>query len=318
MGRSLGIRRLKEILPSEFVDMLYNIYTIKEVDQILTSYLIRRKSTFRVNKILAKECEVIYELNKNGIKYYKYNGENPYFLLKNNEENIIRKLECYKKGEIYFQNPSSIIPSIILNPKKDDVILDMCAAPGGKTIKIAEIIRNTGKVIANEINSIRYERLKYNIKKHGVKCVECINKDGRFLFKEYENTFHKILIDAPCSGEGTMEILKNKKVKIIKNNKLIKVQKQLIESAYKCLKKGGYILYSTCTLSPKENEEIINYILNKHKDLRIESIDLNINNKKLALIKYEEKNYNKELKKALRIIPNDVMEGFFLCKLKKC
>ncbi|MBM6839016.1 RsmB/NOP family class I SAM-dependent RNA methyltransferase, partial [Clostridium saudiense] len=145
------------------------------------------------------------------------------------------------------QNLSSMIPAEILDANEKDKVLDMCAAPGGKTLKLAEKMNNEGLIIANEVNRIRYERLKFNLEKLGAKNVTALNLDGRKLVHIYKEYFDKILLDVPCSGEGTINIKNTKKLKLLKNTPFVKVQKELIQSAFITLKKGGVMLYSTCT-----------------------------------------------------------------------
>lgn len=317
MGFDIGIKGIRQLFPEYYLDMLYEIYTPKEVDSILKSYVGGRRTTFRINKLKAPGNKVIEELKKRNIKFEKCPQYDDIYMLKDSTERILQGLESYKNGEIYLQNLSSIMPAEVLEVDKNDKVLDMCAAPGGKTLKLAEKMNNEGEIIANEVNGLRYERLKYNIIKQGAKNITAINLDGRRLMKSYPDYFDKILLDVPCSGEGTIKIRNNKKIKLLKNGPFVKVQKELIKSAFNSLKSSGVILYSTCTIAPEENEEIIDYLLSKYPNADLVKININLINIKNGIVSYKDKKYDERMVNAVRIIPNDAMEGFFIAMISK-
>lgn len=307
-------------LSKEFLETLYNIYSPVTVDSILKSFIEGRKTTLRVNKLKTTVNDVQRELQSNGIGFSNSSFLKEAFILNKARESQITKLNCYNEGSIYIQNLSSMIPPMFLDLEKGQTILDMCAAPGGKTTEIASIIDNQGEITANEINIIRRERLKYNVQKQGASCIEVIGMDGKVLGDTFQEKFDRVLLDAPCSGEGTIELKRRESykgwsTKFIRENS--KLQKKLLESGIKALKKGGILIYSTCTISPEENEEVVDYALNKYPNLRVMNLSLNVKNSMQGLNVYKDKKYNDNLKKALRVIPNEEMEGFFVCKLKK-
>lgn len=318
MKRS-GIKHLREIISPNFMEILNKIYSQKEVDTILLSFLKGRESSLRINNLKGNRYDVLKELKDNKIKFREY-GENHQWIIFNKVyDKSIRKLNCYIDGQIYLQNISSILPAIILNPEKGEKILDMCAAPGGKTLLLWELLNNSGELIANEFDKIRVQKLQYNINKQGAHSVQIINKNGCVLGGIYKEYFHKVLVDAPCSGEGTLTFNNLKEFKYLgtKSNIYTKKQKALLESAYKCVKRNGLIVYSTCTLNPYENEFIINSFLDKHKDMIIEKINIKISNYKDGIIEFEHRTLNSSIKKSIRIIPDNIMEGFYICKLRK-
>ena len=208
-----------------------------------------------------------------------------------------------------------MISPLLLDLKQDENILDMASAPGSKTTEMAAITNNTGKIIANEIDKIRLEKLNYNIKLQGATNIETINFDGANLYKKFPEKFDKVLLDTPCSGEGRFQIYNQKTyAKWSKSlvNDLTEIQKKLIESAIMCCKKGGTIVYSTCTLNKEENEKIIDYAL-KNFNVKLDEIKINVENK----VKGNTKGIDKEISKTLKIIPNENFEGFYLAKLIK-
>ena len=317
MAFKLGIKGMRELFPRIYLDMLYEIYTPKEVDSILRSYLTGRRTTFRLNRLKGNSEAALEELRKKNIKLDKCNYCDYVYMLRDGSERIIQQTESYKKGYVYMQNLSSIIPAVVLGVCEDDKVLDVCAAPGGKTLKIAEDMNNKGQIIANEVNPIRYDRLVYNIDKLGADNIEAVNLDGRKLMLIYKDYFDKVLLDAPCSGEGTIRVMNAKKIKLLKNGPFAKLQKELIVSAFNSLKPGGSMVYSTCTISPEENEEVVNYLLKKYNNADILPIEIDLPNTRKGLTGYKEKAYDERLKEAIRIIPNEFMEGFFMCLIKK-
>lgn len=125
-------------------------------------------------------------------------------IVKNVREDTLKELEVYKKGEIYLQSLSSMLPPIVLEPKENTDILDMCAAPGGKTTELASLTNNNANITACELNKIRIEKLKYNIEKQGATSVYIMQEDGRKINDFF--SFDNILLDAPCSGSGTLNV----------------------------------------------------------------------------------------------------------------
>lgn len=316
----MSIKEVKNYLPTELIEILEKIYSTRQLDTIYRSFYKGRSTSFRVNSLKGSTNEVMEELMSNKIKAVNHPLLKNAFIVKDKKESALRKLEVYKYGKIYLQNISSMLPPLFLDLREDNVILDMCAAPGGKSLHMADLTNNKATILANDVNEVRRERLNYNIEKQGATSIIAFGSDGCTIGKRLNRYFDRILLDAPCSGEGIMKIISNNSYSKWNRRKvesLSKLQKKLFDSAYHALKPGGIIVYSTCTLNPFENEEIINYALEKYKDLSLEKIDLNLPNIIRGLTNYDKKSYNEELKKAIRVIPNEYMEGFFIAKILK-
>ena len=175
-------------------------------------------------------------------------------------------------GYIYIQEAASMIPPIVLAPKKHELILDMCAAPGSKTSQIAQYMENTGILVANDFKYDRLQSLGINCQRMGLTNDVITQMQGQW-FKDFE--FDRILVDAPCSGIGTIR-KSLKTIRIWNPNmprRLAGTQKVLLETAFNNLKKGGTIVYYTCTLEPEENEGVISWLLDKHENSKTEKID---------------------------------------------
>jgi NOL1/NOP2/sun family putative RNA methylase len=224
-------------------------------------------------------------------------------------------------GYYYIQEIASMLPVLALNPKEHERVLDLCASPGSKTTQIAARMNNSGLLIANEVKFGRIKILSANTERCGVMNMLITKRDGVALckrFKEENFPFDKILLDVPCSGEGTIRSvprgLEMWNIKTIEN--LSKLQKSLIASAIEVLNPGGELVYSTCTHAPEENEGIIDFALKNFK-VKIEKINLLIKTRQ-GITKWKEKEYSKDVKLSCRIYPQDNdTEGFFIAKLRK-
>ena len=228
----------------------------------------------------------------------------------------IGNLREHSLGYFYVQEAASMIPPIVLDPKPGEKILDMCAAPGSKTTQIGQMMENEGIVVANDISADRLAALGINVQRMGLVNI-VINKSMGYHIRE--GNFDRILVDAPCSGTGT--IRKSLKTLQMWNphlaKKLAGQQKKLLQHAFSLLKKGGILVYSTCTLEPDEDEGVIDSFLQQNNDARLEEIKLEIKRSD-AVLEFEGETYNPEIKKCLRIWPQDNdSEGFFVAKIRK-
>ena len=311
----ISIQEMKKRLPKEFMNNLSEMFSPMVVDKVVTGMINDRYTTLRVNTIKYTALKFIQYCKEHNIKFERVLWYQDAFIIKNMKEKEIQKLDIYEKGYIYLQSLSSMIPPIVLNPKPKEKILDLTAAPGSKTTQLAALMKNQGYILANELDKIRCERLKYNIDMQGAKIVEVVNGRGEKIGEKYQEVFDKVLLDAPCSGEGrfcsrNVMSYRNWSLKTVKD--LSKLQKKLIESAYKALKPNGIMVYSTCTLNKEENEFVLNWAIN---NLQLKILDIEVDFQK-ALPGFSE-NLDVSINKAIRILPSKEMEGFFVAKLKK-
>jgi len=263
---------------------------------------------FQSTLVLIKEegRELIENSLKDG-KLTKINWYKDAYII-NSEKSFFTHSKEFELGQIYILNASSLIPALVLNPKPNEKILDMCAAPGGKTIQICKLSKNLANISVNDEDNYRLRVMKKLFETYEVAIEDFYNQPAQYLYKNIENEkFDKILIDAPCSGEGMINLENPKTIgfwSVKKIKRLSKLQKRIIESAFNLLKPGGTLVYSTCTFASEENEENINWAI-KNLDLEISPIDLNIENKLPSNQQW------------VKIIPNNYMEPFFVCKMIK-
>ena len=237
-----GITQIKSRLPEKFIENLYDMFSPGTVDNILRGIAEKRYTTLRVNNLKYNIQDLMRYFKDINIKFERVLWYKDALVIKNATEKDIQKLEIYKEGKIYLQSLPSMVPPLVLNPKEGEKVLDLTAAPGGKTTQMASIMNGKGYILANELDKLRCERLKYNVEMQGANIVEVINERGEKLGEKYQEQFDKVLLDAPCSGEGRFTIYNVQSYKQWSEktvNDLAKLQKKLLESAYKALKPGG-------------------------------------------------------------------------------
>ncbi len=232
------------------------------------------------------------------------------------ERKDIGNLIEHSLGYFYIQEAASMIPALVLEPEVNDLILDMAASPGSKTTHLAALMKNQGLIVANDYKGERIKALGINLQRCGISNSIITLMNG-MQFKNFQ--FDRVLLDAPCSGTGT--IRKSLKTLKIYNTKMItklaSMQKRLIENAFLNLREKGTLVYSTCSLEPEENESVVNYLLGKNKDARLQDINIKLN-RSSPVLEFDREVYGPEIKKCLRIWPQDNnTEGFFVAKITK-
>lgn len=288
----------------------------------------RTISTIRLNGLAGEPKKIREILEKKGFKLQEIPWiENTFFVTNADKSELGKSME-YKKGLFYIQNLSSMIPALLLAPTSKDTVLDMCAAPGSKTSQLADMMNNKGKIYANDEDAWRAQKLKDVLDEFHVKNAEIKIGKGENYGSLYSHHFDKILLDAPCSGEGQVYLegdspLRFWSVKRVKG--MAALQKKLIESAFKALKPGGTMIYSTCTLEPAENEDVVQYLLEKQPKAKLLDIELTQQPEfksfkkhvKPGIKSWNEFEFSDELKKTIRVYPSAEMMGFFIAKIGK-
>lgn len=294
---------MEKQIPQFFKEELLKQYGEEITKKILNGYIKQRLVTLRANTIKSNKETIKQKLQQVGIETEEVSWNKDALIIKNVKEEEIKKLDIYENGEIYLQSLSSMLPPIILEPKAGENILDMAAAPGGKTTQIAAITGNKAFITACEKNKIRADRLKYNLQKQGIGCVNVMLEDARKLSDFF--SFDKILLDAPCSGSGTMNVFDNSFNKELVDRSS-KTQEDLLKKALKILKPGGEMIYSTCSVLNQENEELLKRVLPKN------------NAEIIAIEKIEEiPSLPTSIDGVLCVGPTELYEGFFVAKIKK-
>ncbi len=295
-------------MPIWIIEELLKNNNIEEVEKICMNSNLRPKTSIRVNNLKTNKQQLIKELSEQN--YVVEEGILEDFLILNRTKNI-ENMEIFKNGLFTIQDEVAGLVSIILNPGKDEKILDACSAPGGKTTYLAEIMKNTGEINAWDIYKHRLKLVEENANRLGIKNIEIQEKDASIYDEVYENEYDKILLDVPCLGIGVLKRKPDIKWKRKKEDiqEITKIQQQILQNCSKYLKKGGKLVYSTCSIINNENENIINKFLEKNKHFRIEKIKLDNNYKFFE--KYIQNNG------CLQVYQNEETDGFFISLIVK-
>jgi len=304
------------IIPSEFKARYHKI--LGDENKVFLEFCKKPlRKCIRINTLKVKDYDKFvgilgekYKLEKVPFCDYAYfiNTQNP------------GKMYEHFLGKIYVQEAASLIPPIVMDLDTNDFVFDACAAPGSKTTQMAQIMNNKGCIVANDSIIERIKALFFNIESSGVlnTAITLMDMEKPIPEKLY-NRFDKILLDAPCSCDGTVRkdwnALSKWSVGLVKF--LSNLQKKIIKNCINMLKKDGILVYSTCTLSPEENEEVVDYAL-KNFNIEAEKIDVKNLKKHEGITEWEGKNFDESVKKCARIYPQDNdTEGFFVAKLRK-
>lgn len=336
MNNTTNNLEIKKILNPDLIAKLEAIYTKDELS-IINSWLktLKRKPTFRINTLKADATKTIENLKENGIKISKIDYLENAYILDEWTEKDLWDTGAFKAGYIYMQGISSMIPALLFDDIQSEggiKLLDLTAAPWSKTSQLSALMKNQWQIIACDNNQIRVDKLEFTLKRQGCTNVWVVKKNAANLYKELEKKFgaspeeyfDKILFDAPCSAEWRMNCNVEKSyafwnTSIPKKN--YKLQKEILTNALPMLRQWGELVYSTCTLSPEENEWIVHFILSLFPEMEV--VDITQNNifthleTKPWIKKYSKFIYRNEVESTLRILPTPEYEGFFVAKFKK-
>ncbi len=299
-------------LPEEFLERMGSLMEMEEYNDFLKSYSFPRHYGLRVNSL---KCDIgkfkkiapfnIKPINWTSDGFYYPEGVNP------------GKHPYYYAGIYYIQEPSAMFPAEVFDAKPGEKVLDLCAAPGGKTVKIAASMKGKGLLVSNDISSSRVKALVKNIELYGIKNAVVTIENPQRLAANFNLYFDRILVDAPCSGEGMFrkDDASIKSWQKFKCEKCTSMQKGILDSAHRMLKPGGSLLYSTCTFAPEENEIQIKNFLENYRCYELQKI-LAVNGIEEGRPKWCD-GYE-DIKKTVRLWPHRLDgEGHFTALLRK-
>ncbi len=224
-------------------------------------------------------------------------------------------------GRLYIQNPASMWPAQVLAPRPGEEVLDLCAAPGSKTLQLWAMMAGRGRLAAVEAVRARFHRLRANLARHGAHQVRTYLRDGTGVGRAVGERFHRVLVDAPCSSEGQFSTLQPRTFAYWSERKIrdmARKQRRLLESGFRALRPGGELVYATCTLAPEENEAVVAWLLQKYP-AQVEVLPITGGPPKArpGVLAWGEARYPEALAQARRLLPDGELEGFFLCRLRK-
>lgn len=290
---------LESILLKEYGESYY--------EKITDGYKTDRYVTLRINNLKSTKEKVIAILEEKGISYEEVHWYPMALVILDGDKKDIENLDIYLNGEIYLQSLSSMLPPFFMDLKSGEQVLDMAASPGGKTSLMQALTNNSLMITAVEKKYTRMMRLRYNLELQGVKKVTVLNSDARFLDDFF--LFDKVLLDAPCSGSGTIGLKELDNFKCDTIDSYAKRQKELLLSAIKHVKCGGLIVYSTCSILKEENEEVIKYVLDNCSNVELVGIT-NLDEFGIDLLP-------STIDGVVTVSPSKYYEGFFVAVLCK-
>ena len=310
-----------EGLPSPFVERLGRILSSTDYDDAIRSFSEPKRTAFRVNTLAGQEESILSELRGEGIPFYPVPGVPGALFVEPAERPDLLRSRTYLARRVYVQNPSSMVPPLVLGPTRGEEVLDLAAAPGSKTHQMACLMKNEGRITAVESVRSRYYKLRDNMDQLSAEIVRPFFQNGTLTWRHRPEYFDRVLLDAPCSSEGRFRVDDAETTaywSVKKIRDMSRKQRRLLFSAIQCLKPGGRLVYSTCSFSPEENEVVIERFLNKFSDaLRILPIELQLPGFREGLLEWEGRRFSPEMKQARRIVPDGLMDGFFVCCLQK-
>ena len=250
----------------------------------------------------------------------RLNGfEGAYYVAPREREAVTQNIGA-TDGWLYPINPSSLLAVRVLDAREDEEVLDLAAAPGGKTLGIAAAMRNTGRIAAVEVVKGRFHRLRANLERCGVTNTAFYLADGRGIGRKVPGRFDRVLLDAPCSSEARIRLADPATYthwKLRKIRETSKKQMRLLRSAYQALKPGGVLVYCTCAFAPEENELVVNGLLRAEPGADIEPIEVADVPTGSGLTSWQDKALDGRLEHSVRVLPDELWDGFFLCRLRK-
>jgi len=306
-----------------------------DAGRLLESYARPIPEAFRVNTLKTNDKAVISALEGRGYVLKRIPWTQHGYAVEHGNDRLSTSLEA-TSGLIYIQGPVSMAVPEVLGPVCGESVLDMCAAPGSKSTQILQmlggirdstctgrvslirVLGSEGELVANE-PSARARSLVHNLKNSGATNYRITNINGRSMYRKYSGRFDRVLIDAPCSGLGAVskDWTIARDWKPVHSRRLAQIQAGLLYSGYRCLKPGGVLVYSTCTFTFEENEDVVRKLLKKY-DARMMDIDLNELPHRGGITEWGGRKFPPELAKCIRIYPYDSgAEGFFIAKIMK-
>lgn len=308
-------------LPDLFVDRLRQIIPAEHLPGVLASFGAVKPVDLRVNTLVADVGDVANELRDAGFSLTPLPWYDAAFTVPHAQRDALVNSDAFNTGRIYVQDRSSMLAALALDAQPGETVLDLAAAPGGKTLLLAASMQAQGTLVAVEAVKARFFRMRANLAQHGAPDVHTYLMDGRAAGRRWPERFDRVLLDAPCSSEARFTRHDPKSWAHWSPRKIkeaARKQKPLLGAAIKALRPGGVLLYCTCSFAPEENEVVVNSQLRYFADeVDIAPLALPVTDTMPGLTSWGGKALNPQLAQSVRLLPTDAMDGFFLCRFVK-
>ncbi|EDL45683.1 proliferating-cell nucleolar antigen p120, putative [Plasmodium vivax] len=300
----------------QLIKYLYYLFDLKELYMFLEMNNLPKEIHLRTNTVKITRNNLLNILKSQNINAEEGANWNNVGIVINDANSNVGSLNEYLYGYYMLQSASSLIPVLELNVNPEDTILDMCAAPGGKCTFICALQKNRGHVYANDVNKMRCKAIEANASRLGIQNLIITSFDALKIGKKWTFQFDKIILDAPCSGTGVVNKNKGARRKTLKEiRELAQKQRKLLSNAISLVKNGGIVVYSTCSITVEENEQVINYILKK-RDVNVLPTDIQIGDP--GITHYRKKEFSSKVALCRRIyLHKHNQDNFFVAKLWK-
>lgn len=307
--------------PPEFLARLRAIIPARYFEQCIASFGSRLWFSFRVNTLKVTPQELEQELHALGVSFRRVDWLPEAYLVPSDRREVVVNSAACLAGRLYIQDLSSMLAVHVLEPQEGEEILDLAAAPGGKTSYIAARMNNQGRIAAVEVVPQRLYKLVANLKRLGVTIAQTYLTDGRAVGRKTPGRFDRVLLDAPCSSEARFDPRDPTTWSywcLRKISECARKQKGLLFSALEAVRPGGTVLYCTCSFAPEENEGVVDHVLRQwNGTVSVEPIEISLPNVLPGLTAWQDREFDPSLRFACRILPTHEMQGFFFCRLRK-
>jgi 16S rRNA (cytosine1407-C5)-methyltransferase len=310
------------LLPDEFRARLEQIVPADSLTAVLRSFEIERAVTFRVNTLKASIDEAFKELRQTGLAATRFEWCDVAGFLPTDQKRRLSEHPAVSSGRVYIQGLSSILAGLVLAPQPEESVLDLAAAPGGKTLHMAAMMQKQGRLSAVEPVRTRFFKLRENLQRGGADdFVRLYQTDGRDVGRKTPEQFDAVLLDAPCTSEARFDCRDSTTWQYWGPRKIAesaRKQKALLRSAIDAARVGGRVLYCTCSFAPEENELVVAHVLRRLEGkIALRPIELPIVNVQAGITQWKDKSLSAELVEATRVLPNELMDGFFMALVEK-
>jgi len=315
VARTASIGEARRRLPRDFIASLDASFPQAVVETILRGMASARPTTLRANTLRFDATELLRFFRDNAVKARRIPWYPDAFSLTEAREREVEQWSIYQEGRVYLQSISSMIPALALAPCPGERVLDIAAAPGSKTTQMAALMDNTGCIVANELDPVRAERLAYNVQLQGCTNVELVVGRGEKIGERQPDSFDRVLLDVPCSGEGRFVVFEpatSRSWSRTTVSECVRIQRKLLASGVRALKPGGVLVYSTCTLNKEENERAVQWAL-QNLPVDVEKLPLALPGAYAGM----SSGGDPRVAGAVRIFPDPLREGFFICRMRK-
>lgn len=306
-------------IPPAFRDRLSRIVQPESLDSVMASFSGPRSGSFRVNRLLDPAGDVVDRIRAEGLHPEPVGFCEDGWIVPPDERDRLGSLRATAEHEIWLQNPSSMVPPVVLAPEPGERVLDLAAAPGSKTLQMAALMDRRGELAAVEIVKPRFFRLRRNLDAAGASFVRTYLQDGMKAWRYRPDHFDRVLLDAPCSTEGRFRADDPETFAYWSESKIreqARKQKRLLESALRCVQPGGIVVYSTCSFAPEENEAVVQHALAR-MDVVVEPISVPLPGIQQGLVEWDGTTFDDSIRNTVRVLPDGVFEGFYVARLRR-